>query len=61
MRIARTPDGRLEIGPGPGRGAWLCAESIDCFEQAVKRKALGRALRCEISSTEVERLREKLL
>jgi predicted RNA-binding protein YlxR (DUF448 family) len=60
VRIARTPDGRLEIGPGPGRGVWLCAGSLDCFEQAVQRKALGRALRKEVSAAEVDALRAKL-
>nr|WP_071606351.1 YlxR family protein [Luteipulveratus halotolerans] len=28
----------------PGRGAWLHPRA-DCFEQAVRRRALGRALR----------------
>ncbi len=37
-----------------GRGCYLCRNK-DCLEKAVKRKAFGRALKCEISS---EALRE---
>jgi predicted RNA-binding protein YlxR (DUF448 family) len=33
----------------PGRGAWLCAGSEDCLERAVKRSALGRALRAPVA------------
>jgi hypothetical protein len=32
----------------PGRGAWLCADSPACLEQALKRRALGRALRASV-------------
>lgn len=62
VRIARAPDGRLAIGPGPGRGAWICAETADsCLDQAAQRKALGRALRSEITKAELAELRAKLL
>ena len=27
-------DGELAVGPGPGRGAWLCRDSPGCLEQA---------------------------
>lgn len=60
VRIARAPDGSLAVGLGPGRGAWLCAGSVRCFELAVRRRALGRALRCEVGGDEIERLRARL-
>jgi predicted RNA-binding protein YlxR (DUF448 family) len=61
-RIARTPSGSLAVGRRePGRGAWLCTGSAACFDAAVRRKALGRALRCEVSGHELAWLRERLL
>jgi predicted RNA-binding protein YlxR (DUF448 family) len=62
VRITRTPSGSLAVGRGePGRGAWLCAGSEACFESAVKRKALERALRCEVPGHELAWLRGRLL
>ena len=46
MRVARLPDGALKVGRTlPGRGAWLCAGSVECLRLAVQRKAFARALR----------------
>ncbi len=63
VRIARAPDGALTVGPGPGRGAWLCGEpaTAGCFDQAVRRGALGRALRSEVTKAELAELRAKLV
>ncbi len=62
VRVARRPDGVLAVGRGePGRGAWLCAASASCFDAAVRRRAFGRALRCEVPAHELERLRGKLV
>ena len=62
VRVARRPDGSLAVGRSePGRGAWLCGGSAPCFEAAVRRRAFGRALRCEVPGHELERLRGKLL
>jgi predicted RNA-binding protein YlxR (DUF448 family) len=62
VRIARLPSGSLAIGRSePGRGAWLCAGSEACFDTAVQRKALGRALRREVPGHELAWLRERLL
>jgi predicted RNA-binding protein YlxR (DUF448 family) len=63
VRISRAPEGALRVGPGSGRGAWLCGESrtATCFDQAVRRRALGRALRSELTKLELEDLRAKLL
>jgi predicted RNA-binding protein YlxR (DUF448 family) len=60
VRIARTPAGGLEIGAGPGRGAWLCAGSVECFDRALGRQALGRALRRRVTTAEAAALRAKL-
>ena len=62
VRVARRPDGALGVGRlEPGRGAWLCAGSVECFEAAVKRRAFGRALRCDLPGRELDVLRGKLL
>ncbi|MBV8952359.1 MAG: YlxR family protein [Actinobacteria bacterium] len=60
IRLAVAPDGRVAVGPGPGRGAWLCAGSQACFEAAVRRQALSRGLRRRIGADEVDRLRATL-
>jgi len=44
----------------PGRGAWLCRDSPGCVDLAVRRRAFGRALRVEVDSAQVERLRVAL-
>ena len=62
VRIACRPDGSLAVGRGePGRGAWLCAGSEGCFDTAVRRRAFGRALRCEVPAHELAQLRGRLL
>ena len=62
MRLARAPDGTMAVGAGPGRGAWLCASTTAaCFEQAVGRRALERALRTRLTAAELASLRAKLL
>ncbi|HEX6311053.1 MAG TPA: YlxR family protein [Acidimicrobiia bacterium] len=60
VRIVRAPDGGLAIGAGPGRGAWLCAGSVECFDRAIRRRALGRALRRPVTEPEAAALRAKL-
>lgn len=61
VRIARRPDGSIATGRyEPGRGAWLCARSPGCFEAASRRRAFGRALRCEVSGDQLDILRGKL-
>jgi predicted RNA-binding protein YlxR (DUF448 family) len=62
VRVARRPDGGLAVGRAePGRGAWLCAGSVACFDAAVRRRAFGRALRADVSGQEMAWLRERLL
>jgi hypothetical protein len=49
IRLVRTTDGRVEVDPTGkrrGRGAYLC-HNPDCWEAALKRRGLERALRLE--------------
>ena len=62
VRVVRRPDGALAVGrTEPGRGAWLCARSVACFDAAVRRRAFERALRGDVSGQEMACLRERLL
>lgn len=59
IRIVRTVDGQVEVDPTgrrPGRGAYLCPDPA-CWENALKRKLLNRALRVVLTPEEVARLR----
>jgi len=59
LRIIRTPQGMIEIdvtGKKSGRGAYLCY-NIACFQEAIKKKRLGKALKVELS-TEIIRTLE---
>jgi predicted RNA-binding protein YlxR (DUF448 family) len=49
IRLVRSAEGRAEVDPTGkrnGRGAYLC-HAPECWEAAVKRRALERALRLE--------------
>ncbi|MDZ4278250.1 MAG: YlxR family protein [Dehalococcoidia bacterium] len=51
-RVVRTPEGAVEVdatGRRNGRGAYLCAQR-SCWEEALTRDRLARALRTEIPS-----------
>jgi predicted RNA-binding protein YlxR (DUF448 family) len=60
--VRRSPDGTLELGRGPGRGAWLCSppRALECLDAALRRGALARALRVEVSDASAVRLRARL-
>jgi predicted RNA-binding protein YlxR (DUF448 family) len=48
----------LDIGRGlPGRGAWVCADSLSCVDLAARKRAFTRALRAEVTPEAVARLR----
>lgn len=58
IRLVRTPEGQVEIDPTgrrPGRGAYLCPRR-DCWQEALKRRALNRALRVVLTPQEISRL-----
>jgi len=59
VRIVRTSEGLVQIdesGKQNGRGAYLC-RCQTCWEQALKRGALNRALRITVSAAELATLR----
>ncbi len=50
VRVVRTPEGSVEIDPRgkkAGRGAYLC-KGRRCWETALKKRSLERALKAEI-------------
>lgn len=58
IRLVRTAEGQVTVDPTgrrPGRGAYLCATRA-CWEAALKRKALNRALRTVLTPAEVAAL-----
>lgn len=60
IRVAKAADGSLQIGRSvPGRGAWLCRGSTECFERSLHRN-LARSLRVELSPDRVESFRARL-
>ena len=62
MRIA-IYEGAFTVDPSgraKGRGIYICKNSPDCFEKAVKRKAFERALKKTVSEEEKERLKSEL-
>lgn len=62
IRIVRTPDGSIEIdttGKRSGRGAYLCSNR-ECFNQAVKKKGLQKALEKDLSEEIINAINEKI-
>ena len=59
VRVVRTPEGTVEVDPAGkrnGRGAYLCA-SRSCWEDALKKDRLARALRTTVSPADAVALR----
>ena len=61
VRIVKSPDGVCidPTGRMPGRGAYLHEEK-DCWEKALKRGSLARALKTELTPAELETLQAHL-
>lgn len=58
VRIVRSPEGPVRpdlTGKAAGRGAYLCLNR-SCWEQALKRKRLERALKVSLSEDDVQAL-----
>jgi len=58
VRVVRTPSGRVVVDPTgkqSGRGAYLC-DCRECWEKAINRSALNRALKTEVSAEDREQL-----
>jgi predicted RNA-binding protein YlxR (DUF448 family) len=59
VRAVRTPEGTVEVdltGKRNGRGAYLCMRRA-CWDEALKKGRLARALRTTISPHDLEELR----
>ncbi len=51
VRVVKSPDGSVQIDPdgkANGRGAYVCSKP-SCWEEALTKERLGRALRTAIS------------
>ncbi len=58
VRVVRTPDKTVKIdatGKAAGRGAYMCRNRT-CWETALQRGALARALKTEISREDLAAL-----
>jgi predicted RNA-binding protein YlxR (DUF448 family) len=58
VRVVRTTDGPVEVDPTgkrSGRGAYLC-RLPECWQAGLRRKALDRALKIELSAADREAL-----
>ena len=59
VRVVRTPEGAVEADPSgkrAGRGAYLCAR-LSCWQEALKKDRLARALRTTIPAGDRDALR----
>lgn len=59
VRIVRTPQGGVEVDPtgkAAGRGAYLCRRR-ECWQEALKREGLARALRVQLWDADKDRLK----
>lgn len=59
VRVVRTPEGAVavdESGKRNGRGAYVCAQRA-CWDEALKKDRLARALRATVSPQDAEGLR----
>jgi|YelNatPaOPRAMG01_1025707.scaffolds.fasta_scaffold01331_15 predicted RNA-binding protein YlxR (DUF448 family) len=61
IRIVRQEENIFidPTGKASGRGAYICV-NLDCLDKALKKKALPYALKCSISSEEIENLKINL-
>ncbi len=59
VRVVRTPEGRVELdatGKKNGRGAYV-HETRSCWEEALKKDRLARALKVSVPAEDVDQLR----
>jgi translation initiation factor IF-2 len=59
IRIVRTAEGGVEVdatGKAAGRGAYLCRRR-QCWQEALKREGLARALRVKLGETDRDKLK----
>ncbi|APD48461.1 YlxR family protein [Synechococcus sp. CS-602] len=59
LRVVRLPAKQVVLDEGMGRSAYLCA-SLECLEEARRRKKLQRALRCQVADSIHTALQQRL-
>jgi predicted RNA-binding protein YlxR (DUF448 family) len=60
VRVVRTPEGRVELdatGKKNGRGAYV-HEQRACWDEALKKDRLGRALKVSVPAADLQTLSE---
>jgi len=60
VRIARTPEGPLDIDAAPkapGRGAYVC-RTAECLQKAAKGRPISRSLDRPLPEEDAQRLRD---
>ena len=58
-RVVRQPSGEVVVDPSGklnGRGAYVC-DAVGCWDRAAQGQGLAKALRTEMGSDAIERLR----
>ena len=60
LRVIRDHQDGVVLNTGSGRSAYLCPNE-DCLEEACRRKRLNKALRCQVPSSVMETLHERLI
>ena len=53
LRVVRSPEGEISFdltGRKPGRGAYVC-RSVECLNQAIRKKQLERAFSAPVSES----------
>ena len=59
LKVTRDFQNGVILSDGMGRSAYLCPTE-SCFEEALKRKRLQKALRCDIHSSVFNMLQKQL-
>ena len=59
LKVTKDFQNGVVLSGGMGRSAYLCATE-SCFEEALKRKRLQKALRCDIHSSVFNMLQKQL-
>ncbi|HEY8172699.1 MAG TPA: YlxR family protein [Dehalococcoidia bacterium] len=60
VRVVRTPEGAVQLDPTGkknGRGAYV-HESRACWDEALKKDRLGRALKVQVTAEDIAGLRK---
>ncbi|ABX09546.1 YlxR family protein [Prochlorococcus marinus] len=58
-RVTRDHQGGVVLDEGMGRSAYLCPNEA-CLEEALRRKRLQKALRCQVQMSILEVLQNRL-